>query len=53
MNLKQLLNIINTKTPIINIVSAHRYDEFWEVTGDANGDTLSYRVYNDGTVVEK
>ena len=51
---QQLISkIIYAQTPIDTIVSTCEGPNFVDVVGYAGGDTLTYRIYDSGTVVEK
>ena len=49
-NLKQ---IIFSQTPIDRVYSIHEDRNFIDVQGSAGGDTCTYRIYDNGMVVEK
>ena len=49
-NLKQL---IFSSTPIDTIISTHELPNGIEVKGYAGGDSMTYRIYDNGMVVEK
>jgi hypothetical protein len=55
MSLEQenLQKLIFQNTPIDTIVSTHELPNGVEVRGYAGGDSLTYRIYDNGTVVEK
>ena len=46
-NIKKL---VYEKTPIDKIIDYYKTMQFVEVTGKAGGDTLTYRIYNDGSI---
>lgn len=50
---KEALKIIFKDTPIEYIIDIRNGLNFVEVVGDAGGDVLTYRVYNDGTLVAR
>jgi hypothetical protein len=49
-NLKQ---IIFSQTPIDRVYSIHEDKNFIDVQGSAGGDNCTYRIYDNGMVVEK
>lgn len=48
---KKLLFAMTPITEILRVYNLGHGD--WEFVGNAGGDTLMYRVYNDGTVTER
>ena len=46
----KIKKMVYDKTPIDKIIDYYETKDFIEVTGKAGGDTLTYRIYNDGTV---
>lgn len=48
-----LQDTVFANTPIDTIISSYDLPNGIEVTGRAGGDTLTYRIYKDGSVVEK
>ena len=53
MTQEKALNIIFEDTPIEYIIEIRNGRDFIEVVGNAGGDVLTYRVYNDGTLVAR
>ena len=53
MTKKTLKEIIFTNTPIDNIISTNDGPGFIDVIGCAGGDTLTYRIYENGQVTER
>ena len=45
--------IVYAETPIDTIVSTYDGPNFVDVVGYAGGDTLTYRIYDSGAIVEK
>jgi hypothetical protein len=50
---EQIKQLIFTQTPIDTIVSTYELPNGIEVRGYAGGDSMTYRIYDNGTVVEK
>lgn len=50
---KEIREIIYSQTPIDRIMRIVWFKDFVEVTGPAGGDVLHYRIYNNGTIVER
>ena len=50
---KQIQDLVFQNTPIDTILSTYELSNGIEVIGSAGGDTLTYRFYNNGTIVEK
>ena len=50
---KMVREIIKNKTPITRIVEIVKFGNFAEVVGRAGGDVLIYRIYANGTIVER
>ena len=50
---KEIREIIYNQTPIDRIMRIVWFKDFVEVTGPAGGDVLHYRIYNNGTIVER
>ena len=53
MDQNTLKNLVYENTPIDTILRTYEDRNFVEVTGMAGGDTMTYRIYNNGTVVER
>lgn len=53
MTKETLKTIIYSNTPIDRIISTAEGPGFIDVIGCAGGDTLSYRIYENGQVTEK
>ena len=50
---KTIEQVVYTQTPIDIIVSTYELPNGIEVRGYAGSDSLTYRIYDNGTVVEK
>ena len=50
---EQIQQLVFQNTPIDTIVSTYDLPNGIEVTGHAGRDTLTYRIYDNGMVVEK
>ena len=50
---EQIKQLVYSQTPIDTIITTYDLPNGIEVVGCAGGDTLTYRFYNNGTVVEK
>ena len=50
---KKIKEMVYSETPIDEIYMIEEHLDFIEVVGYAGIDTLTYRFYNDGRVVEK
>lgn len=50
---KQIQQLVFENTPIDTIVTTYDLPNGIEVVGRAGGDTLTYRIYDNGMVVEK
>ena len=50
---EQIKQMVYSQTPIDTIVSTHDLPNGIEVRGYAGGDSVTYRFYDNGTVVEK
>ena len=50
---EQIKQMVYSQTPIDTIVSTHDLPNGIEVRGYAGGDNVTYRFYDNGTVVEK
>lgn len=50
---EQIKQMVYSQTPIDTIVSTHDLPNGIEVRGYAGGDSMTYRFYDNGTVVEK
>ena len=50
---KQIQQLVFENTPIDTIVTTYDLPNGIEVVGRAGGDTLTYRLYDNGMVVEK
>ena len=53
MTQKTLKEIIFTSTPIDKVISTYEGNGFIDVVGCAGGDTMTYRIYENGQVTEK
>lgn len=53
MTIEQAEEILYRDTPIEYIYRFTQTKDFIEFVGDAGGDTLTYRVYNNGKVYAK
>jgi hypothetical protein len=53
MTKKTLKEIIFTNTPIDKVISTSEGPGFIEVIGCAGGDTMTYRIYENGQVTER
>ena len=53
MTKKTLKEIIFTNTPIDRVISTHEGNGFIDVVGCAGGDTMTYRIYENGQVTER
>ena len=53
MTKKTLKEIIFTNTPIDKVISTCEGPGFIEVVGCAGGDTMTYRIYENGQVTER
>ena len=53
MNKQDIENLVYCSTPIDRIQSMYEGYNFIEVNGRAGSDNLTYRIYNNGMVVEK
>lgn len=53
MTKKTLKEIIFTNTPIDKIISTNDGPGFIDVIGCAGGDILTYRIYENGQVIER
>ena len=53
MTKEKVKEIIYSNTPLDSITDMYQTKEFTEVTGKAGGDTLTYRVYENGTITER
>ena len=47
------LDVLFNGTPIEYVLETYEARDFVEVVGRAGGDTLTYRVYDDGRVYER
>ena len=50
---EQIKQIVYSQTPIDTIVSTYELPNGIEVRGYAGGDSMTYRIYDNGMVVEK
>ena len=50
---EKLKQLIFSSTPIDTIISTHELPDGIEVKGYAGGDSMTYRIYDNGMVVEK
>ena len=50
---EKLKQLIFSSTPIDTIISTHELPNGIEVRGYAGGDSMTYRIYDNGMVVEK
>ena len=50
---KQIQQLVFENTPIDTIITTYDLPNGIEVIGRAGGDTLTYRLYDNGMVVEK
>lgn len=50
---EKLKQLIFSSTPIDTIISTHELPNGIEVKGYAGGDSMTYRIYDNGMVVEK
>lgn len=50
---KMVREIIKNKTPLTRIIEIVKFGNFAEVVGKAGSDTLTYRIYANGTIVER
>ena len=50
---EKLKQLIYSSTPIDTIISTHELPNGIEVKGYAGGDSMTYRIYDNGMVVEK
>lgn len=50
---KKTKETIYSKTPITQIIDFVKFKNFVEVIGKAGSDVLAFRIYADGTVVER
>lgn len=50
---KQVKEIVRSRTPIDSIIGIYRCGNFVEVVGKAGSDTLTYRIYDNGSIVER
>lgn len=53
MTQKTLKEIIFTSTPIDKVISTYEGNGFIDVVGCAGGDTMTYRIYENGQVTER
>lgn len=53
MTKETLKTIIYSNTPIDSIISTNEGPGFIDVVGCAGGDTLTYRIYENGQVTER
>ena len=53
MTIEEAEKILYRNTPIEYIYRVTQIKDFIEFVGDAGGDTLTYRVYNNGKVYAK
>ena len=53
MTKEKVKEIIYSNTPLDSITDMYQTKEFTEVTGKAGGDTLTFRVYENGTITER
>jgi hypothetical protein len=53
MNKQDIESLVYRSTPIDKIQSMYEGYNFIEVNGRAGSDNLTYRIYNNGMVVEK
>lgn len=53
MTIEQAEKLIYENTPIEYIYRMTQTKDFIEFVGDAGGDTLTYRVYNNGKIYAK
>lgn len=53
MTIKEALEILYNTTALEIVYETHQGRDFVEVIGNAGGDPLRYRVYNDGSVYQK
>ena len=53
MKKQHIENLVFHNTPIEDIITLHEGKDFIEVVGIAGRDTLTYRIYENGTVTEK
>ena len=53
MKKQHIENLVFHSTPIENIITLYEGKDFIEVVGAAGRDTLTYRIYESGMVVEK
>ena len=51
--MKDIKKIVFERTPITQIIDIYEGSNFFEVTGRAGGDVLTFRVYDNGTVCER
>lgn len=49
----EIKELVYDRTPIMNIIDYYKTADFVEVTGKAGGDVLTYRIYNNGQVIER
>ena len=50
---EKLKQLIFSSTPIDTIISTHELPNGIEIKGYAGGDSMTYRIYDNGMVVEK
>ena len=50
---KKIKEMVYSQTPIDEIYMIEEYLDFIEVKGYAGGDSMTYRIYDNGMVVEK
>ena len=53
MTREEVKKIVSERTPIGSIIEMYDCGSFWEVTGRAGGDVLTYRIYSNGSVCER
>lgn len=52
MTIKEAERILYEKTPMGDIYTTTYREDYIEFLGDVNGDTITYRIYQDGKVIE-
>ncbi len=53
MTENELRKILIERTPLDRVIEKQNFGNYTEVVGSAGGDTLTYRIYSNGQVVEK
>jgi hypothetical protein len=49
----EIRKILIERTPLDKMIEKHSFGDYTDIVGSAGSDTLTYRIYSNGQVVEK